>query len=78
MFTEKQDFIEEHVIDVINANRTKSKRRDSTSILEYINKNFESNAEEIYVNNIIPVLLDQNKILKKKKKKKVIFISSKK
>ena len=78
MFTEKQDFIEKHVIDVINANRTKSKRRDSTSILEYINKNFESNAEEIYVNNIIPVLLDQNKILKTNVHQKVIFISSKK
>ena len=78
MFTEKQDFIEENVIDVINANRTKSKRRDSTSILQYINKNFEINAEEIYVNNITAVLLDQNKILKTNAHQNVIFISSKK
>ena len=37
----------------------------STSILEYINKNFATNIDKIYVNNIIQVLLDQNKIQNK-------------
>ena len=65
MYTEKQDIIEEHVIDAINAICAKSKRPDSTSILEYINKNFATNTDEIYVNNIIQVLLDENKIRNK-------------
>ena len=58
MHTEK----EEHVIDAINAIRAKSKRPDSTSTLEYNNKNFATNAYEIYVNNVIQVLSDENKI----------------
>ena len=37
----------------------------STSILEYINKNFATNTDKIYVNNIIQVLLDQNKMQNK-------------
>ena len=37
----------------------------STSILEYINKNFATNTDKIYVNNSIQVLLDQNKIQNK-------------
>ena len=65
MYTEKQDIIKEHFIDTINAIRAKRKRPDSTSIVEYINKNFATNADEIYVNNIIQVLFDQNKIRNK-------------
>ena len=40
MYTEKQYIIDKHVINAINAICAKSKRPDSTSILEYINKNF--------------------------------------
>ena len=65
MYTEKQDIIEEHVIGAINDIRAKRKRPDSRSVLEYVNKNFATNADEIYVNNIIQVLLDQNKIRNK-------------
>ena len=65
MYTETQALIEEDVIDAIIAIRAKSKRPDRISILEYINKNFATNADEIYVNNIIQVLLDQNKIRNK-------------
>ena len=65
MYTEKQDTIEEHVIDAIHAIRAKSKRPDSTPILEYINKHFATNTDEMYVNNITQVLLDQNKIRNK-------------
>ena len=50
MYTDK-----EHVLDAINAICAKSKRTDSTSILEYINKKFATNADEIYVNIIIQV-----------------------
>ena len=50
MYTDK-----EHVLDAINAICAKSKRTDSTSILEYINKKFATNADEIYVNIIINV-----------------------
>ena len=56
MYTEKQDIIEEHVIDAINDIRAKRKRPDSRSVLEYVNKNFATNADEIYANNIIQVL----------------------
>ena len=38
MYAEKQDILDDHVIDAINAICTKSKRPDSTSVLEYINK----------------------------------------
>ena len=56
MYTEKQDvIIKEHVLDAINAICAKIKRTDSTSILEYINKKFATNADEIYVNIIIQV-----------------------
>ena len=50
MYTDK-----EHVLDAINAICAKSKWTDSTSILEYINKKFATNADEIYVNIIIQV-----------------------
>ena len=49
MYIEKQAVIEEHVIDAINGIRAKSNLPDSTSILEYINKNLATNADEIYV-----------------------------
>ena len=52
MYTEKQDIIKEHVIDVTNAICAKSKQPDSTSILGNINKIFAANADEIYVNDI--------------------------
>ena len=63
--TKKQDIIEEHVIDAIDAISAKRKQPRSTSILEYINKKFSTNVDEIYIDNIIQVLLDQNKIRKK-------------
>ena len=60
MYTDK-----EHVLDAINAICAKSKRTDSTSILEYINKKFATNADEICQYYHTSFLPDQNNIRNK-------------